>query len=163
MSFYSAIRFIFVLFLFFYLSSCVSEQEEKSTQTPDPDFVEEKSTEPLWEYDIEKDNPVKKENTENGNRSIQTLLETVNLQYEDKVKLDYIRLGHDTLFLKIENADHLSRESGSLGAEAILSTIIFTLTESDSVNFVDLDFEEGDHAAPGTYTRDQFLKKSITP
>lgn len=163
MPYYSAVRFIFFFFLICFLFACVSRQEEESVRTPDSETVEEKSTEPLWDYDVEKDIPVKKEKTESEDRNIQELLQTVNLQYKDKVKLDFVKLGHDTLFLKIENADHFARESGSLGAQAILSTIIFTLTESDSIHYVDLDFEEGDHAAPGTYTRDQFKQRSVSP
>lgn len=163
MPYYSAVRFIFALFLFYFFTACVSEREEKDVRTPDSETVEEENTEPIWDYDVEKDIPIKKEKTENEDRSIQELLQTVNLQYEDKVELEFVKLSHDTLFLKIENSDHLARESGSLGAQAILSTIIFTLTESDSVHYVDLDFVEGDHAAPGTYTRDQFKQRPITP
>jgi len=33
----------------------------------------------------------------------------------------------------------------------------FTLTELEGVEFVDFDFKVGDHAVPGTYSRQQFL------
>lgn len=155
---------IFVLFLAL-AASCFRDEEGQEKSTGDKDSLKTDTAlsleEPVWEYNIDKDIPVKKDSTATEKHSPKELLTIVNHQFKDKVKFDFKDISHDTLFLKIDNADHLTRESGSAGAKAILATAIFTLTESDSIHFVDLHFQEGDHAAPGTYSREDFKSQKI--
>lgn len=155
---------VFVLFLTL-AASCFRNEEEQGESISNKDSLKTDTTlsleEPVWEYNIDKDIPVKKDSTATEKHSPKELLTIVNHQFKDKVKFDFKSISHDTLFLKIENADHLTRESGSAGAKAILATAIFTLTESDSIHFVNLHFKEGDHAAAGTYSREDFKNQKI--
>jgi hypothetical protein len=47
---------------------------------------------------------------------------------------------------------------GSAGAAEFLATATLTLTEYDNDKFVDFNFETGDHANPGMYSREGFLR-----
>jgi hypothetical protein len=56
------------------------------------------------------------------------------------------------------NDEDLTQRIGSTGAEEFLAAATFTLTEYDNIQFVHFIFEEGDHAAPGLYSREHFLR-----
>jgi len=71
-------------------------------------------------------------------------------------KLVLLKISNDTAYLKIPEATHLTQQMGSTGAQLYLAQVIYNLTEIPGIRFVNLDFEEGDHAAPGTYTRESF-------
>jgi len=42
-----------------------------------------------------------------------------------------------------------------------MATATYTLTEAKGINYVDFDFEEGDHAVPGTYSRESFKPEPV--
>lgn len=88
------------------------------------------------------------------------LIEFFNATYIDSLQLEYQRISADTLFVRVLNADYLTQRSGSTGAEAYLQVGTFTLTESPRINYVYFDFEEGDHAVPGTYSRKQWYDRA---
>ncbi len=48
---------------------------------------------------------------------------------------------------------------GSSGAETYLAEVTFNLTEINGINFIDIQFPEGDHASPGIYSRTDFGQK----
>ncbi len=73
-------------------------------------------------------------------------------------KLEYIKTSGDTLYLRIPDATYLTQQMGSSGAEAYLAELVYNCTEIPGIRFVTLDFEEGDHAQPGTYRRESFIK-----
>ncbi len=53
--------------------------------------------------------------------------------------------------IKIVQDKKLTQEMGTFGASAYINSIVYTLYSVDEINCVNLDFEEGDHAFPGTY------------
>jgi hypothetical protein len=59
----------------------------------------------------------------------------------------------DTAFIRIEEQRHLTQEMGTTGATAYLQAITYTLTSLPSIQYVAFDFEAGDHAMPGRYSR----------
>jgi hypothetical protein len=73
-----------------------------------------------------------------------------------KLKLKNIK--DQVVNLKVINAEYLTQRMGSTGAEEFLAVATFTLTEYDNIKFVNFIFEEGDHAVPGLYSRQYFLK-----
>ena len=79
----------------------------------------------------------------------------------DKVVMEYVKKSGDTVFVKIPDSDYLTRQMGTLGAHAYMATATYTLTEGKDINYVDFDFEEGDHAAPGTYSTESFKPEPI--
>jgi spore germination protein GerM len=72
------------------------------------------------------------------------------------IHLDIVKTSNDTVFLKIPDATYLTQQMGSSGADMYLAGVIYNLTELPGIKYINLDFEEGDHAAPGTFTRDSF-------
>jgi hypothetical protein len=83
------------------------------------------------------------------------LIDALNYKYP-QIKLEWIKQEGDIIFLKIEEADYLTRESGTVGARAYLAELTFTLTELEGISKVNLSFKEGDHARPGVYVREDF-------
>jgi len=71
-------------------------------------------------------------------------------------QLVLVKISNDTAYLKIPDAMHLTQQMGSTGAQLYLAQVVYNMTEIPGIKFVNLDFEEGDHAAPGTYTRESF-------
>jgi hypothetical protein len=72
------------------------------------------------------------------------------------IKLEYIKSSGDTIFIRIPDANYLTQQMGSSGAEAYLAELVYDCTEIPGIRLVNLDFEEGDHAQPGTYKREDF-------
>ena len=61
--------------------------------------------------------------------------------------------------VEVVNDEFLTQRMGTTGAEAFLAVATFTLTEHEGIGGVNFIFTEGDHAAPGLYTRETFLEK----
>jgi hypothetical protein len=80
----------------------------------------------------------------------------VETNFTSKVRLVFIKSSGDTAYLKIPDATYLTQQMGSTGPRLFLSGLVYTLTSLPGINYVNLDFEEGDHAAPGTYSRESF-------
>jgi len=76
----------------------------------------------------------------------------------DPPKLKFIGIQDQVVNVEVINATHLTQRMGTTGAEVFLAVATFTLTEHDNIKFVNLIFSEGDHAAPGLYSRGQFLR-----
>jgi hypothetical protein len=73
--------------------------------------------------------------------------------------IEFVKQSNDTVFIRIPNADYLTQQSGSTGAEEHLGTIVYNLTEVPGIHIVHADFEAGDHAQPGFYKRDSTMTK----
>lgn len=85
------------------------------------------------------------------------LVNLINKNYPD-VHLDLLKTSHDTLYVKIPDSKKLTQEMGSTGAESYMAAATFTLTELKNIRFVNFDMQEGDHAGPGVYTRQDFKR-----
>ena len=72
------------------------------------------------------------------------------------IHLDFVKISHDTLYVHIPNSEILTERIGSTGAEMFMAATTFSLTELKGIHFVNYDFVEGEHAAPGVYDRDNF-------
>lgn len=59
----------------------------------------------------------------------------------------------NTAYVRLLHGERLTQQMGSAGAAQYLAEATFTLTSLPGVDSVNFEFEEGDHAAPGTYTR----------
>ena len=77
-------------------------------------------------------------------------------EYYSKVILDFVKTSGDTVYIKIPEATYLTQQMGSSGPAMFLSGVVYTLTGLSGYNFVSFDFEEGDHASPGVYSRQSF-------
>ncbi len=83
------------------------------------------------------------------------LIDLLNQNYPD-VQLDFVKVSHDTIYVKIPNSQKLTNQLGDTGAEEYLASATYTLTETNNIHFVNIDMKAGDHAEPGVYSRDDF-------
>jgi len=88
--------------------------------------------------------------------SAETILNPINQTYPE-IKVDYLRSSSDTVFLKIDDGHYLTQQMGSAGATIYLAALVFNITELPAINYVNIQFEPGDHAQPGTFTRKSFI------
>ncbi|HEY6062636.1 MAG TPA: hypothetical protein VIV35_03450 [Chitinophagaceae bacterium] len=72
------------------------------------------------------------------------------------VQLAIVKTSGDTLFLKIPQSTYLTQRMGSSGPESYFAEAVYNLTEIPGIHYVRFDFEEGDHAQPGTFNRESF-------
>ena len=75
------------------------------------------------------------------------------------VQLVIDKISGDTLFLKIPQPTYLTQQMGSTGPFVYFAEVVYNLTEIPGIHYVNFDFEEGDHAQPGTFARDSFKDK----
>ena len=71
-------------------------------------------------------------------------------------KLKLIGIEGNQALVEIINARYLTQRMGSTGADAFLAEATFTITEHPGIDMVYFQFEEGDHASPGLYSRENF-------
>lgn len=83
------------------------------------------------------------------------MVDAINFKYP-QIKLEWLKREGKRAFVKIEDARYLTSESGTEGAMAYLAEVTFSLTEFKGIEEVDFAFQEGDHARPGLYTREDF-------
>ncbi len=83
------------------------------------------------------------------------LISAMNAAWEN-VQLELIKISNDTIYTAIPNSEFLTQRMGSSGAAEYMAVSTFNLTELKNIRFVNYSFEEGDHAAPGTFRREDF-------
>ena len=83
------------------------------------------------------------------------MVDAINFKYP-QIKLEWIKQEGNKAFIKIADASYLTSNSGTEGANAYLAEVTFSLTEFKGIEEVDIAFQEGDHARPGLYTRENF-------
>jgi hypothetical protein len=81
----------------------------------------------------------------------------LNIEYPE-IQLGYKKISGDTIFVAIHKSRYLTQSIGSSGAKGYLAEVTYNLTEIKNINFVDINFAEGDHAAPGTFSRTDFVR-----
>jgi hypothetical protein len=76
----------------------------------------------------------------------------------DPPKLKIKGIEGNVVNVEVINGEYLTQRMGSTGADEFMAAATFTLTEYDHIKSVHFIFEAGDHAAPGLYSREYFLK-----
>ena len=87
--------------------------------------------------------------------SAKNIIQLINTNY-DSIHLDYVKTSHDTIYVHIPHSEMLTQRIGSTGAEIYMASATWSLTELKGVKYVNYDFQEGDHASPGVYSRNNF-------
>ncbi|TAN41590.1 MAG: hypothetical protein EPN22_14865 [Nitrospirae bacterium] len=72
------------------------------------------------------------------------------------IEAQYVQNTHDTVHIKILNNKTLTQQIGSSGAKEYIARLTYTMTEIKGISKVYLDFDPGEHAAPGYYSRKYF-------
>jgi len=87
--------------------------------------------------------------------TIEDMVDAINIKYP-QIMLSHQKKHNDTLDVSIENANYLTQQIGTAGAQAYLAEATFALTELKGIQAVNFLFKEGDHAVPKTYSRASF-------
>jgi hypothetical protein len=85
------------------------------------------------------------------------IVQVFNEMYPD-IPIKVNKISHDSIFIKISNSKYLTQQMGSSGAESYFAELTYNLTEVPGINYVDFNFKEGEHAAPATYSRTDFVQ-----
>ena len=85
----------------------------------------------------------------------ENIIASIN-QRNPEIQLEFIKTSSDTVYTKIPNATYLTQQMGSAGPGLYFSSVVYSLTEVPHLHYVNIDFKEGDHAEPGTFSRDDF-------
>lgn len=147
--------------------SCNNNKTEEQAVPPDSIDVKKDSavvitdTHYFWETDesdpkrisFKKSRPLSADSLNTA-----SILAVLNATYPE-LKLSIKNTSGDTLFLNLDNSKFLTQQIGSTGAESYLGEVVYNLTEVAGIDFVNINFKQGDHAQPGTYSRTDFIKK----
>jgi hypothetical protein len=129
-----------------------TEEIDSLTAVPHPVA----STEAIWyytfneqnsKYEISKLRQIKPDDL-NG-----TILEKIINKSYPKVQIIFLGTSNDTAFITVPSSEALTQQMGSFGAENFLVVTTYSFTELKGISYVSIDFEEGDHAVPGIYSR----------
>ena len=107
----------------------------------------------VWDVNVEK--KTLKKNPEIVTADIDSIISGLNNQYEN-ILLERVALKKDTLHLKISNSEYLTNQMGSSGPNQYIAQAVINLVSVPGVKYVHIDFTEGSHAAPGTWSRKDF-------
>lgn len=144
--------------------SCQSDKKEpKEREVPQaqtPDVTAEPAAAPAlpWSADV---NPgtgkleLNETPDANPDISVQQVIEAANIKYP-RIRLELKNIKAGTVYVKINDATYLTQQMGSAGAQAYLAEITYSLTQVKRIESVNFEFTEGDHASPGTFTRESF-------
>lgn len=91
----------------------------------------------------------------NDTLTAEKLIREINSSW-DGIKLELRKISNDTIFVAIPESTVLTQQMGSSGAYSYISSTTYILTELKQIKFVDFNFVEGDHLAPGTMKRADF-------
>ena len=108
-------------------------------------------------YDSVKNNYVLKQQRQVNAETLapEAVISDINATWEH-VKLEFKKISNDTLYVAIPQSDYLTQQMGSAGSSEYFATSTYNLTELKGIRFVNYDFKQGDHAQPGTYSRNNF-------
>jgi hypothetical protein len=160
-------KYILLIGFTFLIVSCVQKNKksdsikESTTQSIDTNIQKMYSgCYYVWSVDFEekvmKMNPKVKENDAN----LDSVILGLNCLYP-KIQLTGKVFVKDTLLLNIDDSEFLTQRMGTSGAAQYLAGAIINLTSIKEAKFVRLNFEEGDHAGPGIWSRKDFAVYKI--
>jgi hypothetical protein len=148
------IRYVFLILSPILLAACGSNKADEQVKVEDSVF-----TRYSWEAtDTGTIVLTKREGTGPDTLSPEGVVTFLNNNYPN-VQLVIVKTTGDTLLLKIPQSTYLTQQMGSSGPTTYFAEAVYNLTEIPGIHYVNFDFEEGDHAQPGTFTRDSFKDK----
>lgn len=158
-------KILFLTFIVVHLFSCNSGKSDKvatfsDTLTSKIDTVAvEKNLHYFWSADLDQKNGLvmKKVSPLNPDSlNAESIINHLNEIYPE-IKVTYLKKSNDSIYVRIGDSKYLTNQMGSSGADAYLAELTYNLTELVNTNYVNVRFREGDHAAPGTYARTDFV------
>jgi hypothetical protein len=117
----------------------------------------------IWIYDYADEIPVRLTDVNPDTLTPEKLIYLINkFRGQDKIILKLVKVSRDTIYVAIKESTYLTQSMGTSGADDYVSTTVYTLTELKDIEYVNLNFTEGDHARPGTYSRQYYIDRSNT-
>ena len=83
------------------------------------------------------------------------ILADINMLWPE-IEARYQKTSSDTIFIRIPDSEYLTQRMGSSGPPGYMALVTYVLTELPGIRYVDFNFEEGDHAIPGVFSREDF-------
>ena len=83
------------------------------------------------------------------------LKNALNRKYPEII-ISETRISNDTIYVTIPNAKHLTQGIGSMGAKIYMTESTHSFTDLPNIRYVKYNFNVGDHAYPGVYTKEDF-------
>ena len=160
---------IIYLLLVASLSACNNDTKEApKEQVPETEYMDSITIEafvpgsnPESKLFVWKASPdYSKEYNEDFNPQIlqaDSLIKGIN-EMNEKVLLEQVRIGGDTIYTEIKDSQYLGNEMGSTGAEIYVADVVLNLTELPGINYVNIKMKEGSHVQPGTWSKKSFQK-----
>ncbi len=78
---------------------------------------------------------------------VDSLIRGLNARFPE-ILLQKERQSNDTLYTRIEQAEHLTQRMGSSGPDMYFAAAFFNLTAVPGIRYVKIDMQQGDHAGP---------------
>lgn len=156
-------NFIAIFIIVTLLSACGNNKADQPGADADTTIIAE--THYIWQSTLNdstgKLEMVPAEVVSNDSLQPKIVVDLINKTYTEtdyysKVRLAFIKTSGDTVYVKIPDATYLTQQMGSTGPTMFLSGVVYTITGLPGINYVNFDFDEGDHAGPGTYSRESF-------
>lgn len=109
----------------------------------------------VWLIDFDKKTKTKNPKFKEEYLNVDTLIKGLN-QIHPNITLDKIKISGDTLFTEIKDSEYLGERIGSYGAFAYIADVVINLTSVKNINFVKIDFEDGSHISPATWSKKEY-------
>jgi len=109
----------------------------------------------VWQVDNDKKTIAKNPRITEQYLNADTLIIGLNKMFST-IKLEKIKQSNDTLYTQIKDATFLTEQMGSSGSELYIAQAVLNLTSIKGINYVKIDFEEGSHASPDTWSKESF-------
>ncbi len=154
-----AIFVVFMLIRFMKINSCLDQGGHWNNEINKCETPEEYNRNFYWytaaDTVFNREYLVRGELLDEIYNSSTKLIQALNRR-EPKCKIELISLNNDTIHIRFQNEESLTEQMGSTGAFCFMGETVYTLTEHDSIKFVDFQINFGSHASPGVYQRSDF-------
>ncbi len=158
---------LYILALFA-LTACNSDTKDAGSESNEQSVTQPKTAQPAQLFDVpwaavldsssQKITMIKTKEVKEEDLNVANVTESLNRKYPDIFLSDPTQK-NDTVFVKIKDSDYLTQGLGTMGAEIYLAESTYSFTQIPGVGYVTYDFKLGDHASPGTFTRENFKFK----
>jgi hypothetical protein len=109
----------------------------------------------FWNVNNEQSTRTKVLTDEVSNPNVLAIINGLNMVYPD-ILIQFNNISNDTLNVSIPQSEKLTQQMGTSGAAQYFATACVNLFEAHTINYIHFDFVAGDHAKPGTFSRQQF-------
>lgn len=114
----------------------------------------------VWQVNFENKTKTKNPRFKNLYLTVDTIIKGLNILYP-KIQLDKVKVSGDTLYTAINDSYYLGESIGTYGANAYIADAVINLTSVKNIDFVKIDFEEGSHISPGTWSKKDFRNYAV--